>query len=181
MAMTLPIRFSTTDNRGPQNENGGDQTTKETEADSRVNQPRGTATLTFVETEEDIVKSDDGIQKDGGDDTTTSLPHPKEHYTVPIVIRMPDMSDQDDENNTVEKWYKRTGDVVKRNDVLCDIGTPDFTFGMVTDDEDDALMGEIHVEEGSKVPDNTPICTIYHYDPSHQTGGSSNSSSKDAE
>ncbi|KAG7341155.1 biotin-requiring enzyme [Nitzschia inconspicua] len=66
-------------------------------------------------------------------------------YTVPKVIKVPDMSKEDDKNNVLEKWYKQPGDVIKRNDVLCDITTPDFTFGMVTEDEDDAVMGDYYV------------------------------------
>jgi hypothetical protein len=129
-------------------------------------QPHGTATITFTE-QDDINNNDD-------DDTNK---HPIEslqgggdpsQYTVPIVIQMPDMSDEDDIHNTIEKWYKQPGDVIKRNDILCDIATPDFTFGMVTEDEEDAVMGEIHVPEGTMVPDHTPICTIYHR-PADQT------------
>lgn len=166
--------FSTNSNSdsqkdGEMKESSSTTTPTEDNADPRVNQPPGTATVTFVETEEGIIKSDDDDKNehDDDDDGVANLPHPLEHYTTPIVVRMPDMSNDDDDNNTVDKWYKQPGDVVHRNDVLCDIGTPDFTFGMVTDDEDDAVMGELHVEEGTKVKDGTPICTIYHYDPSH--------------
>lgn len=81
-------------------------------------------------------------------------------YTVPIAINMPDMGDGDD--NLVEEWFKQPGDIIKRNDILCDITTPDFTFGMVTEDECDAIMGEIYVSAGEACPDNAKICTIYH-------------------
>eukprot|EP00980_Cylindrotheca_fusiformis_P031265 scaffold26097_cov108-Cylindrotheca_fusiformis.AAC.1 len=73
---------------------------------------------------------------------------------------MPDMGEGND--NLIEKWYKQPGDVIKKNDILCDISTPDFTFGMVTEDEFDAIMGEIHVQEGERADDEAPICTIYH-------------------
>lgn len=125
-------------------------------------QPAGTATVTFVENDEGILKNDD---QQAQDEDGRTLPHPRSHYTIPIVVKMPDMSTEDDLHNTIERWYKQPGDVVQRNDVLCDIGTPDFTFGMVTDDEDDCLMGDVHVEEGSMVADDTPICTLLHYDP----------------
>ena len=163
------------------NENADDDSS---DTDPRVDQPAGTATVTFVETEEGILKSGDDIdgngqKNSGGGKSIDDLPHPREHYTIPIVVKMPDMSDEDDENNTVEKWFKKKGDIVQHNDVLCDIGTPDFTFGMVTDDEEDAIMGELHVEEGTKVPDNEPICTIYHYDPSHDSSNEDEGKHKD--
>lgn len=75
---------------------------------------------------------------------------------------MPDMSEKDDLHNTIEEWFKLPGDIVKRNDVLCDITTPEFTFGMVTDDEEDAIMGDILVEAGEMCADNAPICIILH-------------------
>jgi hypothetical protein len=83
-----------------------------------------------------------------------------ETFTVEVVVNMPDMGEGN--NNLIEKWYKQPGDVIKENDILCDITTPDFTFGMVTEDEFDAIMGEIHVAEGEVADDNAPICTIYH-------------------
>lgn len=88
-------------------------------------------------------------------------------YTVPIEIRMPDMSDGHD--NTVETWYKKPGDVIKYNDILCDIATQDFTFGLSMDDDHDAIMGEIHVEAGTSARDGAPICTVYH--PEDESGG----------
>ncbi|KAG7358013.1 dienelactone hydrolase family protein [Nitzschia inconspicua] len=129
-------------------------------------QPHGTAKISFAETDEnETVHEQDDVPHHpvtslkGGDPAA---------YTVPIVIKMPDMSEEDDKNNVLEKWYKQPGDVIKRNDVLCDITTPDFTFGMVTEDEDDAVMGEIHVDEGETAADNTPICTIYHLPEDHE-------------
>jgi len=83
------------------------------------------------------------------------------NFTVPVPINMPDMND-DNDTSTIEKWYKEPGDIIKRNDILCDIATPDFTFGMVTEDEFDAIMGERCVAEGESAADNAPICTIYH-------------------
>ena len=110
-----------------------------------------------------------------GDDSThhalSSLKHGDPSlYRNPIVIRMPDMSDSDNLHNTIEKWYKRPGDVVKFNDILCDISTPDFTFGMVIEDEEDGILAEIHAEEGRSVPDGKPICTIYHFGEGHDGG-----------
>jgi pyruvate/2-oxoglutarate dehydrogenase complex dihydrolipoamide acyltransferase (E2) component len=80
---------------------------------------------------------------------------------------MPDMSDGHD--NTVETWYKKPGDIIKYNDILCDIATQDFTFGLSMDDNHDAIMGEIHVEAGTTARDGAPICTVYH--PEDESGG----------
>lgn len=126
-------------------------------------QPHGTATVSFVETTDAHLD-----QPISGDDDVPQHPISSlkcgdpSAYTVPIVVKMPDMTEDDDTNNIVEQWYKQPGDVIKRNDILCDITTPAFTFGMVTEDEEDAIMGEIHVPEGERASDNDPICTIYH-------------------
>jgi hypothetical protein len=90
----------------------------------------------------------------------SSLEGDRGSYTVPITVRMPDMGEED--NNMVEQWYKEPGDIIKRNDILCDIATPDFTFGMMTEDEHDAIMGEILVEAEQKADGGAPICVIYH-------------------
>jgi len=94
--------------------------------------------------------------------------------TVPITIEMPPMDDVggDESHCFVETWHKRPGDSIERDDVLCDISTPDFVFGMQIDDEQAGVMGEIHAPEGVKVPDGAPICTIYHQE-DDDGGGSS--------
>lgn len=149
-----------------QNKHQNDDAKNETGEDAKKqtpheDQPHGTATVSFVEFDDDHPANyqDDAAPKHPIDSLKGGDPSA---YTQPVVIRMPDMSEDDDIHNTVEKWYKQPGDVIKRNDVLCDITTPDFTFGMVTEDEEDSIMGEIHVEEGRSVPDHTPICTVYH-------------------
>ena len=81
-------------------------------------------------------------------------------YTVSVTVNMPDMDEGDD--NKIERWYRSPGDIVKPNDVLCDITTPTFTFGMVTDDDFDAIMGDILVPSGETVADFEPICTLLH-------------------
>jgi len=91
---------------------------------------------------------------------SNEIPEETVKYTVPVDIRMPDMSDGHD--NTVDTWYKQPGDTIKYNDILCDISTQDFTFGLSMDDNHDAIMGEIHVEAGTKAKDGARICTIYH-------------------
>ncbi|CAJ1949959.1 unnamed protein product [Cylindrotheca closterium] len=107
--------------------------------------------------EEDLAFEDPNEDKHPPED----LDGDRADFTVPIVINMPDMND-DNLISEIEKWYKEPGDIIKRNDILCDITTPDFTFGMVTEDDFDAIMGEHHVKEGESARDNAPICTIYH-------------------
>jgi hypothetical protein len=146
------------------------------DASTTAQQPHGTATVTFVESDEAHSLPNVTDNDDDADDAANKK-HPIESlkggdpsaYTVPIVVKMPDMSDDDDDHNTIDKWYKQPGDIIKRNDILCDITTPAFTFGMVTEDEDDAIMGDIHVAEGDSASDNTPICTIYHLPDDHES------------
>ena len=91
---------------------------------------------------------------------------PSSLFTVPIVIEMPkidgDESSASDVHSFVETWHKQPGDRLERDDVLCDISTPEFVFGMQIDDKQAGIMGEIHVQQGVGVPCHTPICTIYH-------------------
>ena len=118
--------------------------------------------------------SEEAVVTESGDDGVPSVKsHPasalkfaRELYTVPVTIRMPDISDTND--NTIEEWFKKPGDVIQRDDILCDISTPDFTFGMSVDDETDAIMGEILIEAGQHVSDGTPICVVYHPEETQQ-------------
>jgi hypothetical protein len=103
---------------------------------------------------------DSGYEPNAVKHSLEDLSGDPETFTVEVVVNMPDMGEGND--NLIEKWYKQPGDVIKKNDILCDITTPDFTFGMVTEDEFDAIMGEIHVAEGEVADDDAPICTIYH-------------------
>ena len=78
---------------------------------------------------------------------------------------MPQLDDiSDDKTNCyIEEWYKKENDIIYFGDVICDISTPDFSFGMQIDDEDDiGILKEIHIKEDIKVADFTPICTIYY-------------------
>ena len=128
----------------------------------KEDQPNGTASLTF--------ESDTTKEKDNDDETSDLVnikKHPEESldgdrnsYTVSVTVNMPDMDQADD--NKIERWYRSPGDIVKPNDVLCDITTPTFTFGMVTDDDFDAIMGDILVPSGETVADFEPICTLLH-------------------
>ena len=52
----------------------------------------------------------------------------------------------------------RSGDIIKRDDPICDIRTDLVTFGMITDDED-SIMSEILVpEESEPVDPGTVLC-----------------------
>eukprot|EP00525_Craspedostauros_australis_P005578 CAMPEP_0198126234 /NCGR_PEP_ID=MMETSP1442-20131203/44334_1 /TAXON_ID= /ORGANISM="Craspedostauros australis, Strain CCMP3328" /LENGTH=262 /DNA_ID=CAMNT_0043785983 /DNA_START=70 /DNA_END=858 /DNA_ORIENTATION=- len=94
------------------------------------------------------------------DEPSQALEREEAGYTEPVPIRMPhlDLSMDGEQfgdvqhpkhhtRNRILKWYKRPGDIIRRDDTLCDIETPLFTFGMVIDDDDheESIMGEIHV------------------------------------
>jgi hypothetical protein len=93
----------------------------------------------------------------------TTLPRPildPEKYKHEIPVRMPDMGEG---GGKILRWYKQEGDVILREDVLCDIETKDFVFGMETDDEHPAIMGQILVEAPSEeLADNQIICYLMH-------------------
>ena len=81
-------------------------------------------------------------------------------FTVKIEVKMPAMGNG---GGKILKWYKEPGDVVHHEEVLCDIETPDFTFGMEVDDEQVAIMGDILVQAPSKtIKDNEVICILLH-------------------
>mmetsp|Transcript_32811 Transcript_32811/g.50197 ORF Transcript_32811/g.50197 Transcript_32811/m.50197 type:complete len:86 (+) Transcript_32811:290-547(+) len=73
---------------------------------------------------------------------------------------MPDMGEG---GGKVLTWFKKEGDIVQKDDVLCDIETDDFSFGMSTDDLEPAIMGEILVPAGGyPVRDGTILCYLWH-------------------
>jgi pyruvate dehydrogenase E2 component (dihydrolipoamide acetyltransferase) len=81
-------------------------------------------------------------------------------YTEEVKVRMPEMGDG---QGKVVAWYKTEGDIVRHGDVLCDIETADFTFGMETDDEGLGIMGPILVEAPSDmIKDGEVICILLH-------------------
>lgn len=93
-------------------------------------------------------------------DTNVDEDIDRSKYTKEVEVRMPDMGDGD---GRILEWFKKEGDIVKREDVLCDIETPDFTFGMETDDENLAIMGKICVEAPSEpIRDEEVICILLH-------------------
>jgi hypothetical protein len=84
-------------------------------------------------------------------------------FTEEIQVRMPEIGEGE---GKILKWFKEEGDVVQREDILCDIETPDFTFGMEIDDEELGIIGKILVEAGpDPVKDKVVICTIMHMAP----------------
>jgi hypothetical protein len=89
----------------------------------------------------------------------------KSQFKHEILIKVPDVG-QGQHENKVTRWYKEPGDIVQREDILCDIKTPGFTFGMATDDEDVAIMGKILIEAGSEnVNIDDVLCIILHKTP----------------
>ena len=91
----------------------------------------------------------------------------KSKYTHEVKVEMPDIGDL--KGGTIETWYKRPGDVIHRDDVVCDIRTEDFTFGMVTDDDFDSIMGEIFVEEESGMVDPGTVIFTTLSEPKHHS------------
>lgn len=80
-------------------------------------------------------------------------------YTKPVPIKMPDLGAG---SGKILEWFKQPGDVIVYEDVLCDIETTDFTFGMEIEDDEMGILEEIHVPKGTVVEPQTLICTILH-------------------
>ena len=81
-------------------------------------------------------------------------------FTEEVKVNMPDMGEGE---GKVLKWYKKEGDIVLREDVLCDIQTDDFVFGLQTEDEHPAIMGRILVEAPSEnIKDGELLCYLLH-------------------
>ncbi|OEU06590.1 hypothetical protein FRACYDRAFT_254302 [Fragilariopsis cylindrus CCMP1102] len=135
-------------------ENSGEQQEQGSETGNTI-----TGSISFATaTEEEYLSSSSSSSKNV-DNIDYSL------YTEPIIIEMPQLDDvSDDKTNCyIEEWYKSEGDIIQSQDVICDISTPDFSFGMQIDDEDEiGILKHIHIKENIKVPDFTPICTIYY-------------------
>eukprot|EP00591_Stephanopyxis_turris_P010303 CAMPEP_0195518572 /NCGR_PEP_ID=MMETSP0794_2-20130614/13198_1 /TAXON_ID=515487 /ORGANISM="Stephanopyxis turris, Strain CCMP 815" /LENGTH=163 /DNA_ID=CAMNT_0040647571 /DNA_START=176 /DNA_END=667 /DNA_ORIENTATION=+ len=88
----------------------------------------------------------------------------RSNYTQEVAFVMPDMDMYDDDGGRVVKWYKESGDLIRRGDTICDVALEAFTFGMDSDDEGVTIMGEIHVPENHPDPvmEGTTLCTILH-------------------
>lgn len=81
-------------------------------------------------------------------------------YTNEVIVRMPEIGEGE---GKVLKWYKSEGEIVKYRDILCDIATPDFAYGMEIEDEELAIMGKIFVEAPSRlIKENEPLCVLLH-------------------
>ena len=112
----------------------------------------------------------DEIIKIYGDRPDYESSKDKSKYTHEVKVEMPDIGDL--KGGAIEKWYKQPGDVIHRDDAICDIRTESFTFGMVTDDDFDSIMGEILVEEESGMVDpGTVIFTTFSEEKHHRDGG----------
>lgn len=118
----------------------------------------------FLEQEIPITVNDpeEGSYVENRTEKHSSLEFDASLYKDPVVIRVPEIGDDGGIKPSVKKWYKTVGDIVKPDDVLCDIETSLFTFSMVADDECDGIVGEIHALEGEELEDNDPICTVLH-------------------
>jgi hypothetical protein len=101
-------------------------------------------------------------------------------FTDKIPVPMPDLGTSNgnspDRLSKINEWFFKPGDIVQHEDVLCDIETPEFTFGMETDDEEVTIMGEILVPVGTPVPDGTVLCYMLH----ESKGDKQQSSSEEA-
>eukprot|EP00559_Dactyliosolen_fragilissimus_P003577 CAMPEP_0184864224 /NCGR_PEP_ID=MMETSP0580-20130426/14152_1 /TAXON_ID=1118495 /ORGANISM="Dactyliosolen fragilissimus" /LENGTH=133 /DNA_ID=CAMNT_0027362917 /DNA_START=161 /DNA_END=562 /DNA_ORIENTATION=- len=81
-------------------------------------------------------------------------------YTSDYFLKLPDLGE---EGGKISKWYKQEGELIKQDDVLCDIETELFTFGMDYDDDCLGIMGKILEPEGSdKLKPGQPLCIILH-------------------
>lgn len=96
-------------------------------------------------------------------------------FTHEVKVRMPDVGE--DAGGIIETWYKKEGDIIKQDDVICDVRTEMFTFGMITDDDFDSIMGKILVPERTKpIKPGTVICTTFNAE-----GNSEDDNKKDDE
>uniref|UniRef100_A0A7S2VXX3 Lipoyl-binding domain-containing protein n=1 Tax=Eucampia antarctica TaxID=49252 RepID=A0A7S2VXX3_9STRA len=96
----------------------------------------------------------------------------KTKFTEKIEIKVPDLGE---EKAQVEKWYKKEGDFIQTNDILCDISTELFTFGMSVDDECDGIMGEIIAPVQSEpLTPGQLLCYILHEPENQQEHDTSN-------
>lgn len=81
-------------------------------------------------------------------------------YNVEVKVEMPDLGET---KGKILRWYKKEGDVIRRDETICDIQTDMFTFGMDIEDENEGILKEILIKEGEDyVKPGTAICTIMH-------------------
>ena len=80
-------------------------------------------------------------------------------FTHKRELRMPDMGEG---KNEIVQWLAEEGDLIVRGDVLCDIQTPDFVFGMEIDDEQPSILWKRLIEPNVQVSDDEIICWLLH-------------------
>lgn len=87
-------------------------------------------------------------------------------FTQPIPMKYPDIGGG---KGKIKQWMKEEGDVVRAGDMLCDIETGMFTFGMEIDDEEVGILQEKKVKEGEEFEPGTTICVLMHEEDSTGT------------
>mmetsp|Transcript_6809 Transcript_6809/g.12137 ORF Transcript_6809/g.12137 Transcript_6809/m.12137 type:complete len:229 (-) Transcript_6809:133-819(-) len=93
--------------------------------------------------------------RNDNDDAAKDIDRSK--FTHEVKVEMPDVGD--DTEGIIDRWFKEEGDIIKPGDVICDIRTKLFTFGMMTDDDYHSIMGEILIPANSDpIKPNTVIC-----------------------
>lgn len=108
-------------------------------------------------------EGDDENDGSGGDPGVGGDGIDRSKYTHEVKFRMPELGEVGEEDGVVVKWYKKEGDIIRRKDILCDVKTELFEFGMESDDEKVTLMGKILVSEGSDpVEPGEVLCVILH-------------------
>lgn len=84
-------------------------------------------------------------------------------FTEVVDVRIPNLNSESFEASKVLRWYKNVGDIVVFEDTLCDVETPEFTFGVEVEDEDVGVLDAIMVQSGEEIPENRKICRILHF------------------
>jgi pyruvate/2-oxoglutarate dehydrogenase complex dihydrolipoamide acyltransferase (E2) component len=79
-----------------------------------------------------------------------------DRFTEPQPIKMPTDLGQ----GKVLKWYKREGDVIKYDDIILDIDTEDFSFGLTHDEEDEVLIHQIVAQVDDVVKEGDVLCIV---------------------
>ena len=80
-------------------------------------------------------------------------------FTIQTPLKYADMGAG---NGKIKQWMKEEGDIVSTGDMLCDIQTDLFTFGLEIDDEGLGILKEKKVREGEEFEPGTIICVLLH-------------------
>jgi Biotin-requiring enzyme len=155
---TISTGVTTNDDKSANDAAKANETTEATSSDTAT-LSTSTGTTINITIEEVPADKDNGANSDKEDEEGKTVIDMSE-FPIKVELRMPDMGMG---SGKILEWYKQEGDLVKTDDVICDIETPDFTFGMESEDDYDTVMGEIIVQAPSgPVKDNDVICTMYH-------------------